>query len=176
MALLRLAFLSLILGAAIPLFFRALRFPLRLVAAGEGGRNPPAVLRFLGDLLAALFVALSFCIFLFWQADGIPRLFVFVAAALGALFVTRPLCPLLDTVEGRLILLLRRVLAPPLRLFLSLFSAVISVLRKIARRFIKKVKKHYTMLVSFVYCRREPGRTAGRRMRARIVRALGREE
>lgn len=181
MALLRLAFLSVLFGGALVLLFRLLRLPLLIVSpCGIRVRRGASALRFLSDFLSALLVAISFCIFLFWQADGIPRLFVFLAAALGAYLTARPLSPLLGAVEGWLIRFVRRLaavlLAPPLRLLLRLFSAILSVLRKIARGFIKRAKRHYTNLVSVRYRRREPKRTEGRRMRARIASALGKGE
>ena len=177
MALLRLAILSFFFGGALALVFRILRLPLRIVSPGGRGEcRLPSPLRFLLDFFSAVFVGISFCVFLFWQADGIPRLFVFVAAALGVFFVVRPLSPVLNAVEGWLTLLVRRVAGPPLRLFLRLLSGALSVLRKIAVVFIKRVKKQHTKLVSCVYRRREPRRTAGRRMRSRIARAIGGRE
>ena len=177
MALLRLTIFSFFFGAALSLIFRLLRLPLRIVSpSGRGEWRRPLSLRFLADFFSAVFVGISFSVFLFWQADGIPRLFVFAAAALGAFFVVRPLSPLLNAVEGRLILFIRRVAGPPLRLFLRLFCRVISVLRKIAKGFIKRAKNHYTKLVSVVYGHREPGRMARRRVRSRIARAIGGRE
>lgn len=177
MALLRLALLSVLFGGLLVLSFRALRLPLCLFSPrGVGEWRGRTALRFLSDFFLSVLVSLSFCVFLFWQADGIPRLFVFAAAALGALFVARPLAPLLDAAEGRLILLVRRfaatVLRPPLLLLIRLCYAGFSVLRKIAMRIIKRVRKHYTNLVSVGYRRREPKRTEGRRIRARIAGAI----
>ena len=177
MALLRLAVLSVFFGGALILLFRLLRLPLLIVCpCGLGVRRGASVLRFLSDLLISLLVAISFCIFLFWQADGIPRLFVFLAAALGAYLTAYPLSPLLRTVEGWLVRLVRylaaTLLAPPLRLFLLLLSAILSVLRKIAHGFIKSLKRHYTNFVSARYRRREPKRTEGRRWRAVVISAL----
>ena len=181
-ALLRLAALSVLFGGAFPLFFRVLRLPILILCPnGMKEWRGSAALRFFSDFFSAAFVGLSFCIFLFWQADGIPRLFVFLAAALGAFLVARPLSPLFSAVEGCLVRFVRRlataVLGPPLRLLFWLFFGVFSVLRKIALGFIKRLKKHYTNLVSVGYRRREPKRPEGQRMQRKIIRILdGREE
>ena len=184
-ALLRLFVYALLLGAGLAAFRLALRpflriLPLALYAArGKGApiakkapRRGARVLVFFGDLFSVLFVFLVFIIFLYWQGDGIPRLFVFVAAALGAYIANRLLVRPAHRVEALVTAVLVRCIGwifLPLRLFLAFFYRL---LLKSAAHLIKTVKKSHTILKAHRYMRLTPKRIVGRCRVKAIKRAM----
>ena len=143
------------LPAEIPASWRA-----RLPAVAVGSLPVPVarLLRFLGDFFSMLFVALALILFLFWKGDGIPRLFVLLAVAAGAL----ALWGIGGRLLGRIELVLRFavryclfwLLLPPLRLARRIGGLFLLFLKKLCHRLIKCVKRPYTNLASYWYGRR----------------------
>lgn len=194
LALLRLFLWSIAFGALLAVAWILVRFFLRLsflptaclqrdgegrgllLPSRSGGRGYFFLCQ-VGECVGAILVALSFSVFLFWQAEGIPRLFVFLAAALGAaapvFLYRRYFAPL----EGRFLFRLRSLLLflclPPLRILLRLVRRILRGVRKILLGIIKILHVNYTMVVSHGYMKRAPRRLSGRRMRLALRASLG---
>lgn len=113
------------------------------------------IMRFLLDFLICTVFGICFIIFLFWQADGIPRLFVFFAAGGGAYIVKRFLSPLFFRIEK----LFEEIIAfavlwlsvPAIRMLSLAVSRLIAFFKKIALFFIKRGKRFYTICTAKKY-------------------------
>ena len=133
--------------------------------------------RFFLDLLACIVCGISFIIFLFWKADGIPRLFVFCAAGGGAYITKRLTDPLLLRFEKWLKGLIGFCLLWALVPLLRIFSHLISFFQKIGFFFIKCGKRFYTICAAKKYVKRAEERLKGAKalasMRESIVKKVG---
>lgn len=199
LALFRLALGAFLLGGGMVLFHLLARmicalfsplpadFPLRLrerlpVFRGKGKqtrRGHPrrrAILRFFGDVFLSMAVAVAFILFLFWYGDGIPRLFVFLAAGGGALMAHSILSPLFSRAECSILfltrLLLLRLLNPILFLAEKIGKAFLFFLRKVGGFFIKRMQRQNTKHRSRRYEKKAVQRLSGKQLQARLLAAL----
>ena len=196
-ALLRLAFYSFLFGGGIPIFLAALRIAVRLFLplsadfpeklrkklpqyrAGVPHGMSARLFRctqFLRDLSLALFLAVACAVFLFRFGDGIPRLFVFLAAMGGAFAVHRILGRFLSKVEHGFVFFTRFFFLcvwSPLSSFWGKIGAAARLsLQKVVGAFIKAWKRQNTKHRSRQYERKATSAFGDRRMQKAILDAL----
>ena len=138
-------------------------------------RASSALARFFADFFACLFCGIAFIIFLFWRADGIPRMFVFVSAGGGAYSARRFLSPLVDCIEkwGEWIVTFcfLWLSVPLIRLFRGILSHLSAFSKKIALFFIKRAKRFYTICSARRYLVRTEKDLADKRIASAIREA-----
>ena len=194
-ALFRLACLSFCFGAVLYLALAIASLLLRVISPstkyfpspldrhlpeGYKGRKarvrhlPYAVINFFKDFFACLFCGISFIIFLFWQADGIPRLFA-VMAACGGAYVARFIFGRFLRrfgvwIEALIAFVFLWISIPLWGLLRGVFSRIFAFGRKFALFFIKRVKRIYTIRTARKYAV-----SAERRLRDKAISSAIRE-
>lgn len=140
------------------------------------GRRMSAVARFLSDLFLVLGIAVSFVLFLFWGADGIPRLFILISAVGGALVTYRLLRSSFRRVERGALFLTRLfflfLCLPILSAIRRIVGCFLSFLQKPVCFFIKCIERQNTKHRARRYEKRAVHTLVGARMRARLLGAL----
>lgn len=110
---------------------------------------------FFKDFFCCIFCGICLIVFLFWKADGIPRLFIFFSVGLGAFGVRKMLNKIAMPLEEWFIALTAFLLlwgiVPLCRVFSFLSLYLIAFLEKIAFFFIKSGKRFYTICTAKKY-------------------------
>lgn len=189
LALLRLSGYAFLLGALLLAAYVLLRLVARLffvLLPRRHTEKPHSRIRrclsaaALGELLFSLLSAAALAILLYWQGDGIPRLFVFLSAALGALALKRLLGGVWSSLEAWLLAAFQRfsmrILRPILSFFRRIGRFLLFFLRKTGGGMIKCAKGIYTNGVSARYRGRARHRARDRRLAARLREALRQED
>ena len=190
LALLRLAVLAFLLGALLLAGYVALRFLFRLACSflprrRETVRPRRGIFRFLnaeavGDLLYMVLVGGAIAVLLYWQGDGIPRLFVFLSCGLGALSLRALFLRPWQACERHLLAWAHRLAMMLIRPFALAFARIggvlFSFLMKFSHSMIKRAKRIYTNCVSSHYKRHAPHIERNRRLIGALREAVKEEE
>lgn len=134
------------------------------------------VRRFFLDFLLCVICGLSFILFLFWQADGIPRLFVFCAAGGGAYTAKRLFSVLFLPIVTALAAVLSFVWlwfsVPLARATVFLGRNLFAFLKKIVLFFIKRGKWLYTIYKAKKYAKTAEKQLKDTKLSSKIREAI----